>query len=170
MYMGESIKSKFKPSHPDKYMGDPTNIICRSTWERRFCQWCDTNPNILKWASEEFSIPYVSPVDSRIHRYYPDFLVEYRDATGKIKKQIVEVKPKKQTHPPVKKGKVTKSFIYESATYEINQAKWKAASEFAKDNGIEFRIVTEDELGIKPYESRKVSGNRRQRKPYKRRR
>ena len=132
-------------------MGDPNNIICRSSWERKFCNWCDKQPNVLKWASEEFSIPYVSPADGKPHRYYPDFLVEYRDTDGKTKRQIVEVKPKRQTKPPEKKGRLTKSFLYESATWEINKAKWKAASEFAKDNGIEFKIVTEDELGIKQH-------------------
>ena len=115
------------------------------------CQWCDTQPNVLKWASEEFSIPYVSPKDGKVHRYYPDFLIEYRDTGGKIKKQIIEVKPKRQTKPPERKSRVTKSYLYEAATYEINMAKWKAAGEFAKDNGIEFRIITEDELGIKQY-------------------
>ena len=149
--MGESIKSKFRPSNPRKYMGDPTNIICRSSWERKMCQWCDTQPNVLKWASEEFSIPYVSPKDGKVHRYYPDFLIEYRDTSGKIKKQIIEVKPKRQTKPPERKSRVTKSYLYEAATYEINMAKWKAAVEFAKDNGIEFKIITEDELGIKQY-------------------
>ena len=115
------------------------------------CQWCDTQPNVLKWASEEFSIPYVSPKDGKVHRYYPDFLIEYRDTGGKIKKQIIEVKPKRQTKPPERKSRVTKSYLYEAATYEINMAKWKAAGEFAKDNGIEFKIITEDELGIKQY-------------------
>ncbi len=115
------------------------------------CQWCDTQPNVLKWASEEFSIPYVSPKDGKVHRYYPDFLIEYRDTSGKIKKQIIEVKPKRQTKPPERKSRVTKSYLYEAATYEINMAKWKAAVEFAKDNGIEFKIITEDELGIKQY-------------------
>ncbi len=115
------------------------------------CQWCDTQPNVLKWASEEFSIPYVSPKDGKVHRYYPDFLIEYRDTGGKVKKQIIEVKPKRQTRPPERKSRVTKSYLYEAATYEINMAKWKAAGEFAKDNGIEFRIITEDELGIKQY-------------------
>lgn len=115
------------------------------------CQWCDTQPNVLKWASEEFSIPYVSPKDGKVHRYYPDFLIEYRDTGGKIKKQIIEVKPKRQTKPPERKSRVTKSYLYEAATYEINMAKWKAAVEFAKDNGIEFKIITEDELGIKQY-------------------
>ena len=115
------------------------------------CQWCDTQPNVLKWASEEFSIPYVSPKDGKVPRYYPDFLIEYRDTGGKIKKQIIEVKPKRQTKPPERKSRVTKSYLYEAATYEINMAKWKAAGEFAKDNGIEFKIITEDELGIKQY-------------------
>ena len=115
------------------------------------CQWCDTQPNVLKWASEEFSIPYVSPKDGKVHRYYPDFLIEYRDTSGKVKKQIIEVKPKRQTKPPERKSRVTKSYLYEATTYEINMAKWKAAAEFAKDNGIEFKIITEDELGIKQY-------------------
>ena len=158
--MGESIKSLFKPSHPEKYIGDPNNIVCRSSWERRFCLWCDNNENILKWASEEFSIPYVSPKDNRVHRYYPDYLIEVKETSGKIKKYIVEVKPKKQTLPPKKPSRVTKGYIYESVTYAVNQAKWKAATEFALDNGVEFKIITEDELGIKPYGTRGLSGKR----------
>ena len=153
--MGESIKSKFKPSFPQKYQGDANNIICRSSWERKFCNYCDTNPNILKWASEEFSIPYVSPVDNRVHRYYPDFLIEVRETSGKIKKYVVEVKPLKQTQPPKQGKRVTKSFLYEAKTYAVNQAKWKAASEFCLDNGVEFKIITEKELGIKEWRSRK---------------
>ena len=149
--MGKSIKSKFKPSNPDKYMGDPNNIICRSSWERKFCNWCDKQPNVLKWASEEFSIPYVSPADGKVHRYFPDFLVEFKETNGKTKRQIIEVKPKRQTKPPEKKARITKSYLYEAAIYEINMAKWKAVSEFAKDNGIEFKIITEDELGIKQH-------------------
>ena len=147
--MAESLKSKYKPSFPRKYQGDANNIVCRSSWERRFCKWCDTNPNILRWASEEFSIPYVSPVDNRVHRYYPDFLIEVKERNGKVKKYVVEVKPKRQTQPPKKGKNVTKSFIYETKTYAVNQAKWKAASEFCLDNGVEFKIITEDELGIK---------------------
>ena len=153
--MGESIKSKFNPSFPQKYQGDANNIICRSSWERKFCNYCDTNPNILKWASEEFSIPYVSPVDNRVHRYYPDFLIEVRETSGKIKKYVVEVKPLKQTQPPKQGKRVTKSFIYEAKTYAVNLAKWKAATEFCLDNGVEFKIITEKELGIKEWRSKK---------------
>jgi mannose-6-phosphate isomerase class I len=65
---------------------------------------------------------------------------------GKTKKYIIEVKPKKQTNPPVKKSRVTKTYLYEMKTYAVNQAKWKAAQEFCKDNGMQFKIVTEEEL------------------------
>ena len=146
-------------------MGDGNNIICRSSWERRFCSWCDTNPNILKWASEEFSIPYVSPLDKRVHRYYPDFLIEFRDSSGKVKKQIIEVKPKSQTQPPKPGKRVTKSFLYEATQYEKNMAKWKAAVEFAKDNGVEFRIITEEELFPENhYNNNKYKTRRRRRR------
>ena len=148
-FMAESIKSKYKPIHPKKYQGNPNNIICRSSWERKFCQWCDRKENVISWASEEISIPYVSPKDNRIHKYYPDFLIKVKEHNNRIQTYVVEVKPKKQTLPPKKRKRVTKSYIYECTTYAVNQAKWKAASEFCKDNRINFKIVTEDELGIK---------------------
>ena len=147
--MAESNKSIYKPSNPQKYKGNPDNIICRSSWERKFCRWCDLNESIVSWASEEFSIPYVSPVDNRIHRYYPDYLIKVKEKDGMIRTYVVEVKPKKQTIPPQKKSRVTKSYLYECRTYAVNQAKWKAADEFCKDNRIEFRIITEEELGIR---------------------
>ena len=147
--MAESIKSLFKPTKPRKYKGDVTNIICRSSWERRFCNWCDLNENIVEWGSEEFWIPYLSPVDKRVHRYFPDFIIKVKESTGEIKTYVIEVKPKKQTKPPTKRKKVTKSYIYECTTWEVNKAKWRAAHEFCADRKIEFKIITEDELGIK---------------------
>jgi hypothetical protein len=147
--MNESIKSKYRPSNPQKYKGNPNNIICRSSWERKFCQWCDLNENILEWASEEFFIPYISPIDRKVHKYFPDFIVKMRDKRGSIKTYVVEVKPKRQTAPPKKKSRITKSFLYESQLYEVNKAKWKAAEEWCKDRLLEFKIITEDDLGIK---------------------
>ena len=146
--MAESIKSIFKPSHPRKYKGDARNIICRSSWERRFCNWCDINESILEWGSEEFWIPYLSPIDNRTHRYFPDFIIKVKESTGVIKTYVIEVKPKRQTKPPIKKKRVSKSYIYEMKTYSVNQAKWKAADEWCKDRKIEFKVVTERELGI----------------------
>jgi len=147
--MAESIKSKYKPEYPKKYQGNANNIICRSSWERRFCRWCDLNENIISWGSEEFWIPYLSPVDNRVHRYFPDFIIKVKEQTGEIKTYIIEVKPKKQTIPPKQKSRVTKSFLHEAKTYAVNQAKWKAADEFCKDRMIQFKVITEDELGIR---------------------
>ena len=146
--MGESLKSRYKPNHPKKYKGDYRNIICRSSWERKFCSWCDLNENVLEWGSEEFWIPYRAP-DGRVRRYFPDFIIKVKESTGEVKTYVIEVKPRKQTKPPIKKKKVTKSYIYEMKTYSINQAKWKAAHEWCKDSKIEFKIITEKELGIR---------------------
>ena len=146
--MGESKKSIYRPSFPQKYNGNVSNIICRSNWERKFCKWCDTNPNILEWSSEELWIRYISPVDNKSHRYFPDFIIKVKESDGKVKRYLIEVKPKKQTNPPVQKKKSKKSYIYECTTYAVNQAKWKAAKEWCDDRKIEFKLITEEELGL----------------------
>lgn len=148
--MAESIKSRYKPEYPKKYKGDPNNIICRSSWERKFARWCDLNESVLEWGSEEFFIPYVSPIDNRVHRYFPDFIIKVRESTGEIKRYVIEVKPKKQTIPPTKTPKKkNKTWINEVKTYAVNEAKWKAAKEFCDDHMIEFKIITEENLGIR---------------------
>lgn len=147
--MAESIKSIYKPSYPEKYKGDPNNIICRSSWERRFCNWCDLNESIISWGSEEFFIPYHNPEKGRVCRYFPDFIIKVKEQSGQIKTYVVEVKPKKQTLPPKQKSRVTKSYLNECRTYAVNQAKWKAAKEWCADRMIEFIVITEKELGIK---------------------
>ena len=147
--MGESIKSKYTPIDPSKYQGNTKHIICRSSWERKFCQWCDMNNSIISWASEEFSIPYLSPKDNRVHKYYPDYLIKVKEKNDMIKTYVVEVKPYKQTRPPKTPKRKTKSYLTECVTYAVNQAKWKAAKEFCEDHRIEFKVVTEKELGIR---------------------
>lgn len=142
-------KSKYTPLHPEKYTGDPTNIIMRSSWERKFAVWCDNNPAILKWNSEETIVPYVCPTDNRWHRYFIDFRIQLRDKSGTLKTYLVEIKPDKQTRPPEVPSRRTKRFLIEAATYVKNEAKWKAATQFARDRGWEFIILTERHLGIK---------------------
>ena len=146
--MGESVKSRYKPNNPKKYNGDYRNIICRSNWESKFCSWCDLNENILEWGSEEFWIPYRAP-DGKVRRYFPDFIMKVKEQTGEIKTYVIEVKPAKQTRRPKPRKKVTKSYLYECKTYEVNQAKWKAAREWCDDRKVEFKIITEKELGIR---------------------
>ena len=143
-----SYKGKYYPSFPRKYKGDPTNIIYRSLWERKFMVYCDKNQNILEWASEEIAIPYRSPIDNRVHRYFPDFYMKVKETNGKIKNYVIEVKPAKQTIPPKKPKRQTKGYIREAYEYAKNQAKWKMAKEFCADRKWEFKVVTEKELGI----------------------
>ena len=143
-----AYKGKYYPSFPKKYKGDPTNIIYRSLWERKFMVYCDKNQNILEWASEEIAIPYRSPIDNRVHRYFPDFYIKVKETNGKIKNYVIDVKPAKQTIPPKKPKRQTKGYIREAYEYARNQAKWKMAKEFCADRQWEFKVVTEKELGI----------------------
>jgi hypothetical protein len=141
-------KRIYKPLFPEKYAGDPTSIIMRSSWETRFASWCDKNPSVLKWSSEETVIPYRCPTDDKVHRYFVDFKIQIRNNNDILKTYLIEVKPAKQTQPPVYPGRNTQRYLTESMTFIKNQAKWKAATEWAKDRGYEFKIITEYELGL----------------------
>ena len=138
----------FKPQNPKKYRGDYRNIIYRSLWERKFMVFCDSNPNILQWGSEEVVIPYRSPVDGRIHRYFVDFNIKIRTKSGVVKKYLIEIKPKKQTVPPPESKKKTKTYRTNAMTYLKNRAKWEAAKDWAEDRQMDFMILTEDHLGV----------------------
>ena len=144
-----SYQGRFYPKNKQKYKGDVNNIIYRSLWERKFMNYCDTTDAVIEWQSEEFCIPYLSPVDNKIHRYFPDFLMKIKESTGDVKTYLIEIKPKKQTVEPDKNPKrKTKRWITEICTWNVNQAKWKAAEEYCKDRMWEFKILTEKELGI----------------------
>ena len=142
-------QGKFRPSKPEKYKGDPTNIVYRSSYELKFMQYCDLTESVNEWRSEEFFIPYISPLDNKVHRYFPDFFVKYKDKNGENRTLVVEIKPQKDlTMPEQSPKRKTKSWAYKVKTWAINQAKWKAAKEFCADRKWEFRILTEKELGI----------------------
>jgi hypothetical protein len=145
-----SYSGKFRPSRRHKYKGDPTNIIYRSLWELKFMKWCDKNENVLEWGSEEIIIPYVSPVDNRVHRYFPDFYVKAITRDGKSSKSIIEIKPYAQTKQPKRTTtrKVSRRYLSEVKTYAVNNAKWKAADSYCKDRRMTFRILTEKELKV----------------------
>ena len=142
-----AYKGRFIPTKPRKYKGDYNNIIYRSMWERRFMVYCDNNSAVLEWGSEEIIIPYRSPLDGRMHRYFPDFYAKIKQSDGTVKKFIIEVKPKKQCKPPDIPKRKTKYFIAEVRTWGVNKAKWEAAIEYCNDRGMEFKILTEDHLG-----------------------
>lgn len=139
----------YKPKNPQKYKGNPTRIIYRSMWEKKFMIFCDNNSSIIEWGSEEFSIPYRCPTDGRVHRYYPDFYIKVQDRYSNVKKYVIEVKPKRQVKGPDEKPKrKTAAWRKEVLTYIKNRAKWSAAEDFCEDRQMKFLILTEDHLGV----------------------
>lgn len=143
-----TYKGKYRVINPSKYRGDFKEVVYRSSWELRFMKWCDTNPSILEWGSETVVIPYKSPVDNQIHRYFVDFYMKVRTKDGKTTKYLVEIKPEKFTKPPDIPKRKTRKFVEEVFQYGTNQAKWRAADEFCQDRSMKFLVLTEHDLGI----------------------
>jgi hypothetical protein len=136
---GRGQKSVFTPKNKEKYIGDYP-ILSRSSWELKMMQYFDTHPNVLFWASESLKIPYVNPFTKKIANYYPDFLCIFKDKSGKQRKEIIEIKPKSQTLIESAKTKNDKEAL------ALNYYKWAAATKFAKDNGMTFRVLNEDDI------------------------
>lgn len=139
-----AYKGIFKCKNPQKYKGNPTNIVYRSSWELKYMMKLDHDPKVISWASEENPIPYKSPVDGDYHRYFVDFWV--KKAEGEF---LIEIKPQSQSIPPNRTGKTQKRFLKEVATYLTNQAKWDAAKKYCANRRWQFVVLTENELGIK---------------------
>lgn len=133
----------FKPCNADKFIG--TAAIYRSGLELKFMRFCDRNPNVLKWGSENVVIPYISPLDNRVHKYYVDNFVVIRE-NDTVKKYLIEIKPSRQTKPPTSKYRKKEHLLYENIMYTKNQAKWAAAKEFCKRKNMTFLILTEQDL------------------------
>ena len=142
--MRNTKKSKHEVVNLEKYVGDPDNVICRSSWEKKVCRNLDGNTNVRRWGSEIAVVPYVSAVDGQWHRYFVDFYVELMDD----RKFLVEVKPSGETQEPKlpKSGRMTKSYLMAQETWARNLSKWAAAKEYAEKRGMKFVIWTEREL------------------------
>lgn len=138
------LQGKFIPKNPEKYMGDTSKIVFRSSWERKLMIKFDTSPDIVAWSSEEIVIPYLSPIDGKMHRYYMDFWAKTKHG----KEYIIEVKPKNQVEPPKKPKRVTKQHEARIARWMVNRAKWAAAKKYAMSKGMTFKIFTEETLGV----------------------
>lgn len=136
----------YKPKNAQKYIGKGAPVY-RSGWELKFFKWCDDNVNVIEWASEAVIIPYVSPLDGKVHRYYTDGVVAIREG-DKITKYIIEIKPSAQVTPPKVGNKKKRTVIYEAARFAQNQAKWTAAREWCSKKNYSFLILTEKELGL----------------------
>ena len=128
--------------HPEKYVGDKSKIVFRSLWERNAFRWCDENPDVVEWASEEIQIPYENPVSGKRARYYPDLFIKLKD--GRM--LVVEIKPHKETHAPETPNRKTKHYVQAVALWAVNSEKWKAAQQICEKNQIQFQVWTENEL------------------------
>ena len=141
---------KFRPKNIKKYKGNPTDIQYRSGWELRFMRYLDQNSSIVKWSSEEVVVPYRSPLDGRVHRYFPDFWIRVRTEDGTIRESLIEIKPKAQTQPPKggppKDARKRRRYISEVKTWGVNEAKWKAATAYCGRRNWTFKILTEKDL------------------------
>lgn len=164
----KTYKGRYKPKNPKKYAGDVDNVVYRSGWERSVMRWCDDSPQVVQWVSEEVVIPYICETDMKRHRYFMDFAIKFQDGTN----LLVEVKPNKETKPPkTGKGRAKSTVLKEVTTYVKNTSKWKAAQQFADQNGWKFEIWDEHKLrdmGLlpKPLRSKKPL---KKLKPFKRR-
>jgi len=151
--MSKYHQGRYQITRPEKYVGDPNNVVFRSGWERLFMLRCEKDPNILKWASEETIVPYYSTVHRKWRRYFVDFIVLIRKDDGSTEKLLVEVKPNKKASPPKQPKRMTKKakgrLIEETMEYQVNQDKWEAAREWAKKHGMRFVVMDEYSLGIK---------------------
>ena len=150
-----AYKGFFKPKNPKKYAGDPNQIVYRSLWELKYMNWLDSHPDVIEWSSEEIVIPYLSPIDSSYHRYFPDFKVKIRDKNGVVETLIVEIKPASQMKEPEVQKRKTRKYIQEVYTWGVNSAKWDAAEKYCKSRGWKFVKYNEYNLGIKPWPKQK---------------
>ncbi len=136
----------FTPKNKNKFIG--TTATYRSGLELRFFRFCDDNSNVLQWGSENVVVPYFSPLDNKVHRYFIDNYVVIKEGDT-IKKYLIEIKPSKQTMPPTAKYKKKEHLIYEQRQYIVNEAKWLSAKQYCVKNGLKFLILTEKELTIR---------------------
>ena len=149
VYGKNTVSGKWRPRNLEKYVGNVDEIFLRSSWEFKFCNFCDNNPDVLEWSSEEVVIPYFCPIKGKMRRYFVDFWAMIRDSrTGKVGKYLIEIKPDKFTRPPATPKKKTKRYIEELAQYANNSAKWEAVREACRGSDVQFVILTENDLGI----------------------
>jgi hypothetical protein len=138
--MKKFAQGKFTPKNPEKYIGTRTPTY-RSSWEWAFMQFCDNNPSIQRWASEAIKIPYRDPLTGKQTIYVPDFFINYVDKNGKMHAEVIEVKPASQAlREKVGRNKMNQ------AHYIKNMAKWEAARAWCSQQGIFFRVVSENDI------------------------
>ena len=142
--MAKYANGKFAVKNPEKYMGKRTPTY-RSSWEFAFMNFCDNNPAVLNWTSESVKIPYFNPVSGKNTIYVPDFLIIYVDRSDAKHAEVIEIKPRKEISMENARS------ARDQAAAVLNAAKWAAARAWCAQQGLKFRIVTEEDIfaGVK---------------------
>jgi hypothetical protein len=153
------FRARFIPRHPEKYEGDRDNIWARSSWEVTVMKWLDSRDAVKRWGSEEINISYISPLDNRVHQYYPDFFVEYEGANGEVLREIVEVKPRHEADADYAKNDRSKTAL------AVNEAKWRSAAIWCESRGMTFRVITEHSIYHQGPEKKRKRKSRGEAKP-----
>ena len=144
----KTLQGIYRPHNPEKYKGNVLNIVYRSSWELKFMHDLDRNPNVLEWSSEENPILYRCPIKRKVRRYFPDFWMKWKDKNGVINEALIEIKPFKQTIQPIQGNRNKRTFQREVLTYANNKSKWDACTNYCKEKGLKFLLLTEHDLGI----------------------
>ena len=137
--MSKWAQGVYQVINPKKYVGQGMPRY-RSGWEHSFMRFCDTNDNIMQWASESIRIPYLHPLTGKMTTYVPDFLITYKTRDNTLRAELIEIKPKGQS--AITEGQKPR----DRAVVAVNYAKWDAATKWARRNGLTFRVITEDDL------------------------
>lgn len=143
-----TYKGIYRVKNIQKYKGDYSKVVYRSLWERQTFKWLDENPDVIGWSSEEIVVPYICKTDGRMHRYFVDLFVNFKNG----KTYLIEIKPKKQTEVPKQPSKKTPRYIAEVMGYAKNISKWETATQYCEKRGWTFEVWTEETLkglGIK---------------------
>lgn len=139
-------QGKYEVKNREKYKGDPDKVTFLSSYEKQFFEWCDRSPSVILWTSENVIVPYHDPVKNKKRRYIVDLWMRYLSKDGSTKEALIEIKPHSQCTPPKRGNKRTKTYDAEMLTYLTNQAKWAAATEYARERGWDFRLITENQI------------------------
>jgi len=129
----------YEVKNSQKYVGNGKPKF-RSGWEMTFMMFLDSNDNVISWASEPVRIPYRNPLTGKMTMYVPDFIVTYRGPKETVRAELIEIKPKKQSLVESKMKDRDKAIV------AVNYAKWASAQQWAKQNGLTFRVITEDDI------------------------
>ena len=137
--MSKWAQGVYQVINAKKYVGQGMPRY-RSGWEHSFMRFCDTNDNIMQWASESIRIPYLHPLTGKMTTYVPDFLITYKTRDNTLRAELIEIKPKGQS--AITEGQKPR----DRAVVAVNYAKWDAATKWCRNQGLTFRVITEDDM------------------------